>query len=69
MPTLKPSHRERPRTIPTINSQYGCVQAFREMSAASQKKMPTALKDVDGVPEFSDNATLETKRRMPYPSV
>ena len=38
------------------------------MSSAQGKKVPTALKDVKGVPEFSDDATLETKRRMSYPA-
>jgi uncharacterized membrane protein YcaP (DUF421 family) len=46
------------------DGSFSCIP----MSAAEGNKVPTALSDVRGVPEFSDDATPETKRRLPYPA-
>lgn len=35
------------------------------MDAAKEGKLPTALADVSGVPEFSDEASPEARRRLP----
>jgi uncharacterized membrane protein YcaP (DUF421 family) len=38
------------------------------MNSAAPDKLPTALKDVAGVPEFSEKPRPELKKRMQYPA-